>query len=128
MAHKVDPNYHGSWECQDDDIYALGTIIEIRESTFEVKVSGDPHGSYSNMTVGTDEVDLETAIGLITLRREGTGSITDKSSPPKTTVLKSKGKVNPSKSDSKGGKSDDTPMMLILGLAIVGLFGFNKVF
>ena len=128
MSHKVDPNYHGSWECQDDDIYPAGTVIEIRESTFEVKVSGDPHGSYSNMTVGTDEVDLETTIGVITLRREGTGSITDKGSPAKTTVLKSIGKVNPSKSDSKGGKSDDTPMMLILGLAIVGLFGFNKVF
>ena len=127
MSHKVDPNYHGSWECEDDDIYPVGTLIEIRESTFEVKVSGDPHGAYSNMTVGTDEVDLETTIGVITLRRDGSGAITDKSSPAKTTVLKNKGTVNPSpKSD--GGKSDDTPMMLILGLAIVGLFGFNKVF
>ena len=127
MSHKLDPNYHGSWECQDDDIYPAGTLIEIRESTYEVKVSGDPHGAYSNMTVGVDTVDLDTAIGLITLRREGTGSITDKGSSPKTTVLKNKGTVNPSpKSD--GGKSDDTPMMLILGLAIVGLFGFNKVF
>ena len=128
MAHELDPNYHGSWECQDADIYPVGTLIEIRESTFEVKVSGDPHGSNSNMTVGIDTVDLDTAIGLITLRRDGSGAITDKGSSPKTTVLKNKGKVNPSKSDSKGGKSDDTPMMLILGLAIVGLFGFNKVF
>jgi hypothetical protein len=128
MAHELDPNYHGSWECEDDDIYPKGTLIEIRKSTYEVKVSGDPHGSYSNMTVDTDKVDLETTIGVITLRRDGSGAITEKTPSTRTTVLKNKGKVNPSKSDSKGGKSDDTPMMLILGLAIVGLFGFNKVF
>ena len=128
MAHKIDPKYQGVWVFEDDEVAPKDSTIEFKESTFD-RHHGGTHGSYSSLTVNVNSVVLDTPIGEIVLRDDQSGAITEKTgTPPKVGVINQKGKPNPSKSDSKGDKSDNTAMALILGLAIVGLFGFNKVF
>jgi len=127
---EIDAKYQGVWEAMDvGPVLTKGAKIHLHGANYQV--DGGTHGVYTgfNENSGKTGITVETAIGSFKLKEDGTGTVTDPTKAVSQTLQRI-GAIPPPKEsgDSKGDKSDNTAMALILGLAIVGLFGFNKVF
>ena len=127
-SHEIDPKYQGEWEVTEKgSALTEGAKIHLHKSTYQV--DGGSHGPYTgvNESSAKTAITIDTAIGSIDLKEDGTGTLTDNT---KATVqtLNRNGAIPPPKGSGDSKESDNTAMALILGLAIVGLFGFNKVF